>query len=187
MKHLFSTLPLLLTEAASSPAAQQVFVWSEHVGEIITVALLSMVPTFEGRYALLVGQAMGMPLLPAFLLAFVMSTVPIPFVFWLLKPILKWFYSLSAKPVQRFTAWIEGRAQKKAKDLETGSLVALFMFVAIPLTGTGVWTGSIIATLLDMDRKRAGVAIALGNLGACAIMTAVYFGIDAVLRAFGLA
>jgi len=187
MNKLVATLPLLLAEVTTSPVTQQAFVWSENLGKVISVALLSMVPTFEGRYALLVGQGMGMPLLPTFLLAFVMSTVPTPFIFCFFKPLLKWFYSLPAKPIQKFAAWIEGRAQKKAKDLETGSLVALFVFVAIPLPGTGGWTGSIIATLLDMDRKRTAVAIALGNLGACAIMTVVYFGVDAVLHAFGLA
>jgi len=187
MKHLVATISLLLAEATVAPVTQQAFIWSENIGKVVSVALLSMVPTFEGRYALLVGQGMGMPLLPTFLLAFVMSSVPIPFIFYLLKPLLKWFYGLPAKPIQRFAGWIEGRAQKKAKDLETGSLVALFVFVAIPLPGTGGWTGSIIATLLDMDRRRSAVAITLGNLGACAIMTVVYFGVDAVLRTLGLA
>jgi len=187
MARFFAALPLLLADAASTPAVQQAFVWSENLGKVVSVALLSMLPAFEGRYAVLVGQVMGMPLLPTFMLAFVMSTVPMPFIFWLLRPILKWFYSLPAKPVQKIAAFIEGHAQKKAKELETGSLVALFLFVAIPLPGTGGWTGSIIATLLDMNRKRAGIAIALGNLGACAIMTVAYFGVDSALRAIGLA
>ena len=185
MLRVLTRLPILLLESASVPTAQQAFVWSENIGKVISVALLSMVPTFEGRYALIVGHAIGMPLLPAFVLAFVMSTVPMPFIFLLLKPILKWFYSLPFRPIGKLAAWVEGHAQKKAKDLETGSLVALFMFVAIPLPGTGGWTGSIIATLLDMNRRRAAIAITLGNCSACAIMTVLYFGFDTVLRAIG--
>lgn len=181
MTRFLHTLPLLLTEAAALPEAQQAFVWSEHLGKVFTTALLSLVPTFEGRYAIVTGLAMGMPLAFTFILAFVMSTVPMPFVFWLLKPVLKWLYSLPIKPVQKFAAWVERRAQRKSKGMDAGSMLALFVFVAVPLPGTGVWTGSIIATLLEMDRKRAALAITAGNLVACTVMT---LGATGVIKLF---
>ena len=175
--------PLLLARAAASPEARQIFVWSENLGKVASVALLSLVPSFEGRYSILAGLALGMPVVWTFILAFVVSTIPMPFVFWLFRPILKWFYTLKYKPVQKFAAWLEKRAQKKSKGVEAGSLFALFLFVAIPFTGAGVWTGTMVAALLEMDRRRASAAIALGNLVACTITTLLYAGGDAIVRA----
>lgn len=162
---------------ASSPEVQQAFVWSEHLGQVAMIALLSMVPTFEGRYALTMGMAIGMPTVFTFLLAFVFSTLPMPFIMWLLKPVLRWLYSLPVKPLQRFAAWVEARTQRKATKMDTLSLAALFVFVAIPLPGTGVWTGSMIATLLNMPKGKSMLAIVLGNLVACTVMLLIATGV----------
>ena len=61
------------------------FAWGENLGKIVLTALMSMIPAFEGRYALAVAQGMGMPAIPAFLIAFVCSTLPMPFIFLLLR------------------------------------------------------------------------------------------------------
>ena len=63
--------------------ANGAFVWGEHVSEIIMTALLSMVPTFEGRYALVAARTMGMPVIPAYLIAVLFSSIPVPFILWL--------------------------------------------------------------------------------------------------------
>ena len=136
-----------------------------------------MVPAFEGRYAISVGLAIGMPVVFTYLLAFVFSTLPMPFIMWLLRPILKWLYSLPIRPLQRFAAWVENRSMRKSKEVDTKGLLGLFLFVAIPLPGTGVWTGTAIATLLEMNRKQAGIVIVLGNLVACLIMTLLTTGV----------
>ncbi|MCL1855357.1 MAG: small multi-drug export protein [Clostridia bacterium] len=161
----------LLAQTAAQPAAQQALIGQEQVWKVIVTALLSLVPSFEGRYAIVTGIGMGLPLAFTFVLAFVMSTLPMPFIYWLLKPVLKWLYTLPFRPIQKFAAWVERRAEKKSQGIRAGSLFALFLFVAVPLPGTGVWTGSMIATLLEMDKKWASVVIVLGNLAACAIMT----------------
>lgn len=166
--------PALYSLAA---AAQNTFIWSEHIGKVITTALLSMVPAFEGRYAISVGLAIGMPVVFTYLLAFVFSTLPMPFIMWLLRPILKWLYSLPIRPLQRFAAWVENRSMRKSKEVDTKGLLGLFLFVAIPLPGTGVWTGTAIATLLEMNRKQAGIVIVLGNMVACLIMTLLTTGV----------
>ena len=80
----------------------QRFTWATHSKEIVTTALLSMVPTFEGRYALLVGNGMGMPAVSAYFLALIFSTIPMPFILWLLRPVLDWFYTWPIKPVRKF-------------------------------------------------------------------------------------
>jgi uncharacterized membrane protein len=176
-------------------AANQPFVWQEHTREIITTALLSMVPTFEGRYAVTVALGMGMPPVFSYLLALVCSSIPIPFILLLLRPVLDWFYTLPIRPVQSFAAWLERHAEKKRTSMneknqkgirgklsaDTAELLALYIFVALPLPGTGVWTGSAVAALFRMPRGKATAAILLGNVTACLIMTLMAVGSKAII------
>ena len=183
----------LLTNPALLAAAGT-FVWREHTRQILTAALLSMVPTFEGRYAVAVAVRMGMPAVFSYLLALICSSLPVPFILWLLRPVLDWFYTLPIKPVRKFAAWLERHAAKKRAAMneknkkglrahlsaDAAELFALYLFVAIPLPGTGVWTGSAIATLFNMPRLKAGVVILLGNITACLIMTLAASGVLAI-------
>ena len=176
-------------------AAAQGFVWQVHTRQIVTAALLSMVPTFEGRYAVTVALGMGMPAVFSFLLALVCSSLPVPFILLLLRPVLDWFYTLPIPPVRKFAAWLERHAAKKRASMneknkkglrgklsaDAAELLALYLFVAIPVPGTGVWTGSAIATLFKMPRGKAAAAILLGNVTACLIMTLAASGVKAVL------
>ena len=145
--------------------------------KILGVALLSMVPTFEGRYAVVVAHGMGLSPLWAYLLAFCASSLPVPFILFLLRPVLKWFYTLPWKSVQRFAAFIERHAEKRAKGMKSGGLWGLFLFVALPVPLTGVWTGSAIASVFRMDVKKSLPVILLGNAIACAIMTLISWGV----------
>ena len=176
-------------------AAPAAFVWTENLGKVLTTALLSMVPTFEGRYAVVTGIAMGMPALFAYCLAVVCSSVPVPFILVLLRPILDWFYTLPIKPVQKFAAWLERRADKKRENMnadkkkgvmgrlskhvsaDTLEFIALYIFVAVPLPGTGGWTGSLIATLFNMPKWKSLGVIVLGNATACLITTLATTGV----------
>ena len=154
------------------------FVWQEHMGKVVSTALLSMVPTFEGRYALVTAQAMGMPALPSFLIALLFSTLPMPFLLLLLRPVLDWMYTWPIGFVRKFAAWGDARAERKSKEMDKKGLLGLFLFVAVPLPGTGVWTGCAIASLLKMNKKQAALAIFLGNVTACLIMTVLaYLGV----------
>ena len=181
-------------------AAAGTFVCTEHLGKVLTTAALSMVPTFEGRYAVVTGIAMGMPVVFTYLLAFLCSSVPVPFILLLLRPVLDWFYTLPIQPVRRFAAWLERRSARKRENMasnrrtgamgwlsrhvsaETLELIGLYVFVALPLPGTGVWTGSAIATLFEMPRVKSGLVILLGNATACLITTLTATG---VLHIFG--
>ena len=180
-------------------AAQAAFVWQEHMGKIIGTAVLRMVPTYEGRYALVTGAAMGLPAGFAYLIAFVCSSIPVPFILLLLRPVLDWFYTLPIKPVQKFAAWLEKRSARKREKMhsdnqkglmgrlgrhvsaDTLELIALYVFVAVPLPGTGVWTGSAIATLFEMPRGKSAIAILLGNATACLITMLMTMGVKAVV------
>ena len=175
-------------------AAAGTFVWQAHTREIVTAALLSMVPTFEGRYAVTVALGMGMPAVFSYLLALICSSAPVPFILLLLRPVLDWFYTLPIPPVRKFAAWLEKHAAKKRASMneknkkglrgklsaDTAELLALYIFVALPLPGTGVWTGSAIATLFNMPRGKAAAVILLGNVTACLIMTLAASGVLAI-------
>ena len=155
------------------------FAWGEHMTEIIITALLSMVPMFEGRYALVGAQAMGMPAIPAYLLAVIFSSLPVPIILWLLRPVLDWMYTWPIGFVRKFAAWVDARAERKKGEVDKKGLWGLYIFVAVPLPGTGAWTGSAIATLLKMDKKKAMLAIIAGNATACLITTVLtYMGIS---------
>lgn len=183
----------MLLEAAGD------FVWTQQMGKVVLTALLSMVPTFEGRYAIPIMLGMGMPVGFAYALAVICSTLPMPFILLLLRPVLDWFYTLPIKPVRRFAAWLERRSERKRRKMHAGKrsgvrgwlsrwlsdgtleLVGLYIFVALPLPGTGCWTGSAVATLFEMPRWKAAIAILLGNVTACALMTAGALGVISFL------
>ena len=175
-------------------AAENSFVVSENLSKVLLTILLSLVPTYEGRYAVPVMLGLGMPPLFAYLLAAVCSSIPMPFILLLLRPVLDWFYTLPIKPVRRFAAWLEKRSARKREKMHAGrgsgirgwlqdrvsqetiELLGLYIFVALPLPGTGCWTGSAIATLFEMPRGKAAVAILLGNVTACTIMAVATYG-----------
>ena len=172
--------------------------------KVASIALLSMVPAFEGRYALSAGIALGMPKAFTFILAFVCSTIPLIAVFLLLRPILDWLYALPDKAVKgsfwhrtkrrrrlyrktvrilhRFAQWVHDRSMKHAKGMDKKGLAGLFTFVAVPLPGTGVWTGSAIAVLLEMKPRHAIPVIIVGNLCACTIMFLATTGVISLFR-----
>ena len=170
------------------------FIWQEHTQKIIITALLSMVPMFEGRYAVTVMLGMGMPPVFAYVLAVVASYLPVPFILLLLRPVLDWFYTLPIKPVRAFAAWLERRAARKRESMhdrreggsqrfseETAEFIALYLFVALPVPGTGVWMGSAIATLFKMHPVKSAIVILLGNMTACLITTLITTGALAIL------
>lgn len=174
------------------------YVWTENLSQVLLAAFLSMVPTFEGRYAIVAMLGMGMPVGFAYVLAVVCSTLPMPFILLLLRPVLDWFYTLPIKPVRAFAAWLEKRSEKKRQKMhankengirgwlsqhvsqDTIELIGLYIFVALPLPGTGCWTGSAIATLFEMPRGKAAIAILLGNMTACAITSAATMGLISI-------
>ena len=195
---LFRLAPLM-EAAASKP-----FVWHEHTRKIIITALLSMVPMFEGRYAVTVMVGTGMPPVFAYLLAVIASYLPVPFILLLLRPVLDWFYTLPIKPVRAFAAWLERRAARKRAGMhdrkrgkgkrgkrgkrgrrrfsaDTAELLGLYLFVALPVPGTGVWMGSAIATLFEMPLMKSAIAILLGNCTACLITTLITTGVIALV------
>jgi uncharacterized membrane protein len=151
--------------------------------------LVSMVPIVELRGAIPFGLSnlMGGPLelVPLYILCILGNMLPVPFIFFFARKILVWGaerkWSKAFNWLGKFFKWILKKGEKGGKKLtaKTGQSVyiALLLFVGIPLPGTGAWTGTLAASLLDLDFKKSVISIMLGVLLAGIIMSLGSFGI----------
>ena len=145
---------------------------SEHMNQYIIPFLVSMVPLIELRGAIPIAQGMGLPIVPSYIVCIIGNMIPVPFIYLFARRVLVWG---ADKPVigKFFTFCLE-KGEKGGKKLTAkagrGLFVALLLFVGIPLPGTGAWTGTLAASILDMDFKSTVVAVMLGVLLAGVIM-----------------
>lgn len=138
----------------------------------LIIFFISMVPLIELRVAIPYAIAMGLPVLPSYIICILGNMLPVPIIFLFARKVLEWG---ADKPVigKFFTFCLEKGHKGGAKLQEKagrGLFVALFLFVGIPLPGTGAWTGTLAASLLDMDFKQSVVAVLLGVVLAGVIM-----------------
>jgi len=149
------------------------------IGKYLWVFLISMVPIIELRGAIPVAVGMGLPLIPSYIICIIGNMLPVPFIYFFARKVLIWG---SDKPVigKFFTFCLE-KGEKGGKKLQAkagrGLFVALLLFVGIPLPGTGAWTGTLAASLLDMDFKSSVVAVMCGVLLAGVIMALISNGV----------
>ncbi len=131
-----------------------------------------MVPLIELRGAIPVSQFLGLPIIPSYIVCILGNMVPVPFIYLFARKVLEWGKD---KPVigKFFTFCLE-KGEKGGKKLTAkagrGLFIALMLFVGIPLPGTGAWTGTLAASILDMDFKQTVAAVMLGVLLAGVIM-----------------
>ncbi len=151
----------------------------------LVVFLISMVPLIELRGAVPYAIATGLPVLPSYIIAIIGNMIPVPFIFFFARKVLEWGKD---KPVigKFFTFCLE-KGHKGGEKLKEkagkGLYWALFLFVGIPLPGTGAWTGTLAASILDMDFKKSVRAIICGVVLAGLIMG---FGTKVVMIIGGL-
>ncbi len=155
------------------------FLWTTFWGKILMTFLVSMVPIIELRGAIPIATAHGLDWRIAILVAIIGNLLPIPFIILFIKRIFAWIRKIMPR-LNRFVDKLENRAKEKSNILEKGVFLGLFLFVAIPLPGTGAWTGALIAAMLDMKMKRAFPAIALGVISAGIIVAFVSYGAAAL-------
>lgn len=153
--------------------------------KLLIVFAVSMVPIIELRGAIPYGVAFGLPLPLTYVVAIVGNMLPVPFIYLFARKILVWG---SDKPViGKFFSWCLRKGEQGGEKLKAkagrGLFWALLLFVGIPLPGTGAWTGTLAASLLNMGLKKSALACMGGVLLAGVIM-----GVLSVLGvgAFGL-
>lgn len=134
-----------------------------------------MLPIVELRGAIPVGVAEGLPLWEAIVISIIGNMVPVPFIIIFIKKIFAWMRTKSEK-LNAFVDKMEAKADAKSDKVRRYEFWGLFAFVAIPLPGTGAWTGSLIAAMLDMDLKKAILPIFLGVCTAGFIISVITYG-----------
>ena len=145
------------------------------VSREIVIFIISMIPILELRGGLLVASLLDVSITTAIPICIVGNIIPIPFILLFIKQIFKWL-----KKIKLFRGIIEklgARAMGKSESIKKYEFWGLVLFVGIPLPGTGAWTGSLIAALLDIDFKKAVLAELLGIIIATVIMSIVSYGL----------
>ena len=147
------------------------------------IFIISMVPLIELRGAIPVSQVMGLPMLQSYIVCLIGNMLPVPIIYLFARKVLEWGCD---KPVigKFFTFCLE-KGKKGGEKLQAkagrGLFVALLLFVGIPIPGTGAWTGTLAASILDMDFKSTTAAVMLGVLLAGVIMMIASSGVLAVI------
>ena len=145
------------------------------VSREIVIFIISMIPILELRGGLLVASLLDVSITTAIPICIVGNIIPIPFILLFIKQIFKWLKKI--KLFRGIIEKLEARAMGKSESIEKYEFWGLVLFVGIPLPGTGAWTGSLIAALLDIDFKKAVLAELLGIIIATVIMSIVSYGL----------
>lgn len=147
--------------------------------ELATV-IISMLPVVELRGGIPFAIAMGIDWWWAVVLGVIGNMIPIPFVIWFIRPILN---SLKKRKVfAEIVAWQERKMEANSKKVEKYSILGLLLFVAIPLPGTGAWTGAMLADFLNMKMSHAVLSICGGVLCAAVLVAIASMGVAAGLE-----
>jgi uncharacterized membrane protein len=149
------------------------------IKKYLIVFLVSMVPLIELRGAIPYAIGFNLPLVPSYILAILGNMVPVPFIYLFARRVLEW--GKDKKGISKFCKWclVKGKkgGEKLQKSAGKGLYWALLIFVGIPLPGTGAWTGTLAASILDMDFKKSVLAVMGGVIMAGIIMGILSLGI----------
>ena len=139
--------------------------WGTVWGNILMTFLVSMVPVIELRGAIPAAVLAGLDIRVALITAIIGNLVPVPFIIIFIRKIFKWLQAKSQR-LGNMVRRMEAKADAKKAQVLKYEFWGLMILVAIPLPGTGAWTGALVAAMLDMQLKRADPAIAAGVVAA---------------------
>lgn len=147
----------------------------KYVSKEAVVFIISMIPILELRGGLIVSKLLQVPITTAIPLCIIGNIIPIPFILLFIKQIFKWMKKI--RIFRGLVERLEEKAMGKSDNIRKYEFWGLVLFVGIPLPGTGAWTGSLIAALLDVDFKKAVLAELLGIAIATVIMSIFSYGL----------
>ena len=149
----------------------------------IIVFLVSMVTLIELRGAIPIAEGLGLNRVISYVIAIIGNMLPVPIIYLFARKVLEW--GKDKKIIGKFFTWCLNKGERGGKKLEAkagrGLYWALFIFVGIPLPGTGAWTGTLAASMLKLDFKKTVLAVLGGVLLAGLIMMAISFGVFEVI------
>lgn len=144
-------------------------------GKELVVFIISLMPILELRGGLIAAALLDLGMVPSYIISILGNIIPVPFILWFMSSILKWMRE--SKHFKKIANWLDKKVKKHKGQIEKYGFLGLVLFVGIPLPGTGAWTGCLIASVLEMDRKKSFIAAALGIFIASIIMMILSFGV----------
>ena len=145
----------------------------------LIVFFISMVPLIVLRGAIPYAIGYNLPILPSYIIAIIGNMLPVPIIYLFARRVLE--FGKDKKYIGKFFTWCLKKGEAGGKKLQEkagkGLYWALFIFVGIPLPGTGAWTGTLAASILDMDFKKSVIAVMAGVILAGIIMGILSLGI----------
>lgn len=145
-------------------------------GDFVMTMLVSMVPVVELRGGIPYGVASGLPVWLAYIAAVLGNLIPVPFIVVYIRRVFKWIRRHIPR-LNRLLDRLEKKAHLKGATMQKYQYLGLAIFIAIPLPGTGAWTGALAAAFLDMRLKHAFPAAVLGVAVAGFLISALTYGI----------
>ncbi len=138
----------------------------------LTLILISILPILELRGGMIAAALMEVPYLVAFPVCIIGNMLPIPFILLFLNKIFAWLRKFPK--LEKLLDFLDRKAEKNKEKVEKWKMLGLFALVAIPLPGTGAWTGALVANALNMPIRKSLPTIFLGVVGAAVIMSFTY-------------
>ena len=145
------------------------------ISKDIIIFVISLMPILELRGGLLAASLLDVEFLRAAIICIVGNVLPIPFVLLFLKFVLDVFSKWNV--TKKLVNWLEKKVEEKREQIDKYGYWGLILFVGIPLPGTGAWTGSLLAVMLGLNRKKSFVCILIGVILAAIIMSILSYGI----------
>ena len=144
-------------------------------GREIVVFIISMLPILELRGGLIAASLLNLDPIVSYIICIIGNLLPVPFILWFMASILNWMRK--SKYLKKFANWLDKKVEKNKDKIEKLGFWGLVLFVGIPLPGTGAWTGCLVASVLEMDKKKSFLAAIIGVFMASIIMMIVSFGL----------
>ena len=146
-------------------------------GKEILVFIISLMPILELRGGLVAAALLGLDPIPSYIISIIGNVLPVPFILLLINKVLQWMRTSKIEFFNKIAKWLDEKVEKHKGQIEKYGYLGVVLFVGISLPGTGAWTGSLIASVLEMDRKKTFVAVLLGIIMASIIMMLLSFGV----------
>lgn len=146
-------------------------------GKEILVFIISLMPILELRGGLIAAALLDMNPVTSYIISIIGNIIPVPFILLLITKILAWMRKSKISILNKFANWLDGKVEKHKGEIEKFGYLGVVLFVGIPLPGTGAWTGSLIASVLELDRKKTFLSVMIGIFMASIIMMLLSFGI----------
>lgn len=159
---------------------QKLFSFFSVLGDRFALFMISLIPLIEERGAIIFGAARKMPWYEVLPICIISNMLPVPFLLLFGMKIVKWLKT--TRTFGPFFTKYEVKLHAKSEEVRKYGFFALTMFVGIPVPGTGAWSGSLVATILEFDFKKGLLSIFLGIVMAGIILTLASYGVFSFLR-----